>query len=85
VYRGDQIVNSLFVGGGFAEVTDTRCTVLADDAAPVSDIDPTSVQAEIDRLRGEIEAAESDDERRLVETQLIVAEAKLAATARRAA
>src|SRR5579862_6416415 len=34
VYQGERITNRLFVGGGFAEVTETRCTVLADEAVP---------------------------------------------------
>ena len=32
------------MAGGFAEVTGTRCTVLAEEALPVSDIDRAAVE-----------------------------------------
>ncbi|MGG5890447.1 ATP synthase F1 subunit epsilon [Falsiroseomonas sp. HC035] len=53
VTEGGQVTERLFVGGGFAEVTPERCTVLADDAVPVAQL--SKAAAEI-RLR-EAEAA----------------------------
>ena len=35
LYEGGRVTESLRVSGGFAEVTPTRVTVLADDATPV--------------------------------------------------
>ena len=35
LYEGNRVTESLQVSGGFAEVTPTRVTVLADDATPV--------------------------------------------------
>ena len=35
LYEGGRVTESLQVSGGFAEVTPTRVTVLADDATPV--------------------------------------------------
>jgi F-type H+-transporting ATPase subunit epsilon len=35
LYEGGRVTESLQVSGGFAEVTPTRVTVLADDAVPV--------------------------------------------------
>ena len=29
LYEGEQVTDRLFVGGGFAEITPERCTVLA--------------------------------------------------------
>ena len=39
LYEGEKIVESLFVAGGFAEVTPEGCTVLAGEAMPVNEID----------------------------------------------
>src|SRR5262249_61675465 len=39
VFEGGKVVQSIFVAGGFAEVTGERCTVLAEQATPVGDID----------------------------------------------
>lgn len=33
-----QVTDRLFVGGGFAEVTPERCTVLADEAVPLAEL-----------------------------------------------
>ncbi len=83
VWQGEQITNRYFVGGGFAEVTGTRCTVLADEAMPVGEIDAGRVSSELDGLRAELAGA--DDERRVLANRVAVAEAKLAATGRQAA
>lgn len=36
LYEGGQVVERLFVSGGFAEVTPTRVTVLANEATPLA-------------------------------------------------
>jgi F-type H+-transporting ATPase subunit epsilon len=38
LYDGTTVVSRYFVGGGFAEITPERCTILADDAVPVEDL-----------------------------------------------
>jgi F-type H+-transporting ATPase subunit epsilon len=79
VWQGEQVTERLFVAGGFAEVTGGRCTVLADEAVRVAEIDTAAVQAEIEGLRGAIDSAESDDEKRAATDRFAIAEAKLAA------
>ena len=79
VWQGEMVTERLFVGGGFAEVTDTRCTVLADSAVPVGDIDAAAAQADFERLRDELAAAGSDAERDAIGLRFAVAEAKLVA------
>ncbi len=39
LYEGDRVTETLFVAGGFAEVTPERCTVLADEAMPINELD----------------------------------------------
>ena len=80
VWQGDQVTNRLFVGGGFAEVTGDRCTVLADVAIPVSEINVAQAQAEFEQLRAELDAAETESEKDALAVRLAVAEAKVAAT-----
>jgi F-type H+-transporting ATPase subunit epsilon len=47
VYEGNQISERIFVSGGFTEVTPERCTVLADEAMPLSALDAAVVEAEM--------------------------------------
>jgi F-type H+-transporting ATPase subunit epsilon len=52
VYEGNQISERIFVSGGFAEVTAERCTVLADEAVPLSALDAATIEANQRTLEG---------------------------------
>ena len=43
-YEGREVRDRIFVAGGFAEVTPQRCTVLAEVAVPLADIDRAIIQ-----------------------------------------
>jgi len=74
-YIGDNVDKRIFVAGGFAEVTGERCTVLAEEAMPVEDIDQAAAESRIAAARDAIGSAESDAARGLAEMELAVAEA----------
>ncbi|KAA0687150.1 F0F1 ATP synthase subunit epsilon [Azospirillum brasilense] len=80
VYEADRVVDRVFVAGGFAEVTETRCTVLAEEAIAVAEIDRAKVEQQIRDLGEDLEDAKSDDEKARVEAKIAVARAKLDAT-----
>ena len=80
VYEGGQVTDQIFVAGGFAEVTGTRCTVLAEEALPVADIDRAAVEKGMGDIRDDLQDAKSDDEREAIQHKLAVAEAKLQAS-----
>src|SRR5579863_5363057 len=46
VYEDNTVSERIFVSGGFAEVTPERCTVLADEALPISSLDRGAIEAE---------------------------------------
>ena len=46
IHQNGRVAQTLFVSGGFAEVTPDRCTMLADAAEEVSKIDAAKAQAE---------------------------------------
>jgi len=81
VYEGGQVIDQIFVAGGFAEVTGTRCTVLAEEALPVADIDRAAVEKGMGDIRDDLQDAKNDDERETIQHKLAVAEAKLQASA----
>jgi F-type H+-transporting ATPase subunit epsilon len=92
VYEGNEISERIFVSGGFAEVTAERCTVLADEAVPLSSLDAASIEANqralegtlanlrdrVARLSGE-EREQALGEQRATEARLDAEAAKLAA------
>lgn len=79
IYNGASIEKRLFVAGGFLEVTEERCTVLADTATPVEDIDAAAVEAEIQSITEELAATADDSTKARSSAALLIAEAKLQA------
>jgi len=54
VYEGNRVSERLFVSGGFAEVTPERCTVLADEAMPLSSLDRSQIDESLKSAEAEI-------------------------------
>ena len=83
VYEQDEttLTERVFVSGGFAEVTGARCTLLADEALPVSKIDRVAVQEEIKSITDELDNAGETTPREALEARLAIARAKLRAAA----
>jgi F-type H+-transporting ATPase subunit epsilon len=79
IYEGDKIVERIFVAGGFAEVTAERCTVLAEQAQKVSEIDAAAAEKAVKDLAEDVADAKSDAERAAAEAKLAVALAKVEA------
>jgi F-type H+-transporting ATPase subunit epsilon len=59
-------------------VTRERCTVLAEEAMPLADLDRAAIEAEARTAREDAGLAKDAAERAAVERRLAVAEAKLA-------
>ncbi len=81
VYKGgsNAAPERIFVGGGFAEVTATGCTVLAEQAIPVADIDRATAEKAIADAREDLDDAKDDVGKAVAQNELKVAEARLAA------
>ena len=71
VSEGGQVTDRLYVAGGFAEVTPTRVTILADEATPVDQI-----------ARGDAEQRIAEAEKALAEAQDATPEKRDAAMAK---
>jgi F-type H+-transporting ATPase subunit epsilon len=82
VFEGAQVVERLFVAGGFAEVTARRCTVLAEEAISLADIDRVAVETALRHARDDLGEAKTEVERAAIENRIAVAEAKLASLER---
>jgi F-type H+-transporting ATPase subunit epsilon len=77
-YAGKTVKDRIFVAGGFAEVTRERCTVLAEEALPVTELDRAAIEAEARTAREDIGLAKDAAQRAAAERALAIAEAKLA-------
>ena len=87
IHADGKVVDSIFVGGGFTEVAADRCTVLAEEAVPVADIDRAEAEERLQKAEADAEATEADShqradaERRQRTAQAMVAAADAASKA----
>ena len=79
VYRSGQSAERIFVGGGFAEVTATSLTVLAEQATPVAEIDRAQAEKAVADAREDVDDAKDETAKVVAQNALKVAEARLAA------
>lgn len=79
IYEDGVLKDSIFVAGGFAEVTAERCTVLAEDAAPVAELDRKVIEAEQAKLCEELAVRAEAESRARIEKRLAALAQKLKA------
>lgn len=61
LYEGQQIVDQFFVTGGFAEITESRCSVLADEIIRRADIDLEEAKALLATAKSAFEVVDIQD------------------------
>ena len=62
IHRDGAVAEKIFVAGGFAEVSPERCTVLAEEAVPVGDIDRAEAEQRLEDAKAALAKAEEDTE-----------------------
>ena len=76
VFKNGTVSQRIFVASGFAEVTAERCTILAEGAEPLEDLDQAVVEQQIQTLREDVANADGDINRARADQALDIAEAK---------
>ena len=69
----------VFIAGGFADVTATNCTVLAEEAMMLSDLNQSEIEKEVANLENKLSNTKDDVETIRYTKQLTLAKAKLTA------
>ena len=70
-----------FIAGGFADVTPEQCTVLAEEAVPVSALDRDALEQQAANLQEDIGIAVADADKARIQKSLDLVNAKLEAVA----
>lgn len=78
-YENGAVDQRIFVAGGFAEVSGERCTVLAEEALAMGDVDRADAEARLAEAREALGDAEGDADIEAAEAKVAVAEALLEA------
>ena len=79
IYNGETISDRIFVAGGFVEVTGERCTVLAEEAVNLAEVERVSVEARISGNEQAISVANPDEDMTEHENDLRIGRALLEA------
>lgn len=77
VYQEYTIEEKIFIGGGFANVNEKGCQVMAGEGIHVADIHPEEIQAHIEEVMQELEADQEEDVRASLEENLSIAKTKM--------
>lgn len=75
VHRSTSPVRKIFVAGGFAEVTAERCTLLAEEAIPLDEIDREAALARLQSALAVLQEAETPSEAAAARKNVTVAQA----------
>ena len=59
IHEGGKVRDRIFVGGGFAEVSPNRCTVLAEEATPIDEINLATAEARLTEAREKADVADN--------------------------
>ena len=84
IYDGGAIKQRIFVGGGFAEVNERSCIVLAEEALPVDEIDLEQARQRLKDAQEDLAEAKDDGARARCEREAAIAEAMIEAVGRSA-
>jgi len=71
----------IFIAGGFADVADGNCTVLAEEAIPVSDLNKESLEQLLTDLSEDIGMASEKIDKKHIQEKIVLTKAKIAAVA----
>ena len=69
----------IFIAGGFADITGESCTVLAEQAVNVNDLDRAALEKEVSTLEKDLNSAVEEADKVRIQGQIDLAEAKLSA------
>ncbi|MBC8158038.1 MAG: ATP synthase F1 subunit epsilon [Alphaproteobacteria bacterium] len=79
IYEGEIVSSRIFVGGGFAEVTDEGFTVLTEEAVALEDIDGAAATERLQKAQDALAEAEEEDTA-AAEAEIKIAEALIEAS-----
>ena len=61
LYQGNEVTDRLYVSGGFAEITPERCTVLATEALPLTEVSKAEAERRLAAAEEAYVAADKQD------------------------
>jgi len=79
IHNGGKVTERIFVSGGFVEVTPERCTLLAEEATAVEDLNAEDANTRLTAAKAAMDKASTETEKMHATAELATAEAMLVA------
>ena len=79
IHEGGKVKERIFVSGGFVEVTPERCTLLAEEAVALEDLNREDADARLSAAEAQLESATSEAEKARAQASIDMAQAMLEA------
>lgn len=73
----DGVKEKIFIAGGFADISQTNCTVLAEEAVPVANLNAEKLTAELHTVTEHLSLADSEVEKLSLNRKLAIVTAML--------
>ncbi len=77
IYQEHTIEERIFIGGGFVNINEQGCQVMADEGINMADVHPEEVAAHIEEVKRELEQEEEADVRKSLEHNIAIEQAKI--------
>jgi len=77
--EGQTAPRKIFIAGGFADVTNESCTVLAEQAVNVSDLDQATLEQALKDLSEDLGLAQEEADKARIQRKIDLTKAKLSA------
>lgn len=81
IYQESEIVNRLFVSGGVVELNAEKCTLLADEALPLAEMDSAKAALRLEEAENILSQTEDELDRKDAEAKVKIAQALVQAIA----
>lgn len=81
IHKGDKLNKSFFIAGGFVEISDNHCTILAEEAHNLKELTKKKAQERLAEAERHLKKSASESEKSKNEAELAVAQAMVEAAA----
>lgn len=79
VFNQGKIKDKFFISGGFSEIKDNKCTVLADNIVNLDALDISSYPSKLQDLKEDLQDSKDETEKNTIEKQIKILEAQIEA------
>lgn len=79
MHQDGESAEQIYIAGGFADITGETCTVLAEEAVNVNDLNPESLQQELQNLEEDLSIADEQSDKDRIAKKILLTKSRIQA------